>query len=127
MLFKPTCNTCITSRFLHSLEPFFPDETPTLNQSVHPLLQASTILIGKARKYNQGYANLSLNTARSIFFSVTTDCNVSRILAHLSSKFTMLGLCDIFIVEQSMGSGKCNRKEEQLVRLESKSVLGTMT
>ena len=32
-----------------------------------------------------------------------------------------------FIVEQSMGSGKFNRKEEQLVRLESKSVLGTMT
>ena len=32
-----------------------------------------------------------------------------------------------FIVEQSMGSGKIYRKEEQLVRLESKSVLGTMT
>lgn len=32
-----------------------------------------------------------------------------------------------FIVEQSMSSGKFNRKEEQLVRLESKSVLGTMT
>lgn len=32
-----------------------------------------------------------------------------------------------FIVEQSMGSAKFNRKEEQVEILESKSVLGTMT
>lgn len=42
-LFKPTCNTCETSWFLHSLETFSPDETLTVNQRVHPLLRASTI------------------------------------------------------------------------------------
>lgn len=43
VLFKPTCNTCETSWFLHSLETFSPDETLTLNKHVHPLLRASTI------------------------------------------------------------------------------------
>ena len=96
VLFKPTCNTCETSWFLHSLETFSPDKTLTLNQCVHPLLRASTRLSYRKGKKVQGYENLSFHTARAIFFSVTTDCNVSRILAHVSSKFTMRGLSDIF-------------------------------
>ena len=43
VLLKPTCNTCETSWFLHSLETFSPDETLTLNQRVPPLLRASTL------------------------------------------------------------------------------------
>ena len=43
VLFKPTCNTCETLWFLHSLETFSPDETLTLNQCVHPLSRTSTI------------------------------------------------------------------------------------
>ena len=45
---------------------------------------------------SKGYENLSFQTALGIFFKVTTDSNVSRILAHVSSKFTARGLSDIF-------------------------------
>ena len=68
----------------------------------------------------QGYENRSFHTARAIFFNVTTDCKVSKILAHVSSKFTTRGLSDIFHRRTPHGFAKIDGKEEQAVNFSMK-------
>ena len=65
----------------------------------------------------KGYENLSFQTDRGIFFKVTTDSNVSRILAHVSSKFTTRGLSDIFHRRMPYGIAKIQFTGEQVVTL----------
>lgn len=67
------------------------------------------------KRFGKGYENLSFHTARGIFFKVTTDSNVSRILAHVSSKFTARGLSDIFHRRITYGFPKIEQSNEQVV------------